>query len=120
MEKTVYNPHKGRLETINIDFTDENTTWFDSHENIEEIYMVTDFEGGLMISGYNYDYPTLVYDISRSDINDDISKALDLKKMYMETQEYWLSTGMKTPFRYAPLRFPACGGINIRGKKREF
>ena len=85
MEQTVYNPHKGRLETINIDFTNENTTWFDSHENIEEIYMVTDFEGGLIIGGYNYDYPIFVYDISRSDINDDIKKALDLKKTYTQS-----------------------------------
>ena len=85
MEKTVYNPHKGRLETINIDFTDENTTWFDSYENIEEIYMVTDFEGGLIIGGCNYDYPIFVYDISRSDINDDIKKALDLKKTYTQS-----------------------------------
>ena len=87
MEKTVYNPQKGRLETINIDFTAENTTWFDSHENIEEIYMVTDFEGALIIGGYNYDYPILVYDISRSDINYDIKKVLDLQKTYTETQE---------------------------------
>ena len=85
MEKTVYNPQKGRLEKINIDFTDENTTWFDDHEKIEEVYMVTDFEGGLVIAGYNYDYPILVYDISRSDINDDIKKVLDLQKMYTET-----------------------------------
>jgi hypothetical protein len=85
MEKTVYNPQKGRLETINIDFTDENTTWFDDHEKIEEIYMVTDFEGGLIIGGCNYDYPILVYDISRSDINGDIKKALDLKKTYTQT-----------------------------------
>ncbi len=85
MEKTVYNQHKGMLETINIDFTDENTTWFDSYENVEEIYMVTDFEGGLAIAGCNYDYPILVYDISRSDINDDIKKALDLKKTYTQS-----------------------------------
>ena len=82
MKKTVYNPHKGRLETIDIDFTDENTTWFDDHECIEEIYMVTDFEGGLIISGFNYDYPILIYDVSRSDIKDDLKKALDLKKSH--------------------------------------
>ena len=85
MEQTVYNPQKGRLETINIDFTDENTTWFDDHEKIEEIYMVIDFEGGLIISDYNYDYPIFVYDISRSDINNDIKKVLDLKKTYTQT-----------------------------------
>jgi len=33
MEQTVYNPQKGRLETINIDFTDETTTWFDECED---------------------------------------------------------------------------------------
>ena len=85
MEQTVYNPQKGRLETINIDFTDENTTWFDDHEKIEEIYRVTDFEAGLIIGGYNYDYSIFVYDISRSDINYDIKKVLDLQKMYTET-----------------------------------
>jgi hypothetical protein len=85
MEQTVYNPQKGRLETINIDVTDENTTWFDDHEKMEEIYTITDFKGGLIIGGLNYNYPIFVYDISRSDINGDIKKALDLKKMYMET-----------------------------------
>ena len=33
MQKTVYNPQKGRLETITITFTDKNTTWFDDIEN---------------------------------------------------------------------------------------
>ena len=83
MQQTAYNPQKGRLETINIEFADENTTWFDDHEKIEEVYMVTDFEEGLVIAGCNY--PILVYDISRSDINNDIKKALDLKKTYTHT-----------------------------------
>jgi hypothetical protein len=30
MEMTVYNPQKGRLETIDTNLTDENTTWFDN------------------------------------------------------------------------------------------
>ena len=85
MEKTVYNPQKGRLETIDIDFTVENTTWFDDHQDIEEIYMVTDFEGGLIISGSNYDYPIFIYDVSRSDINDDLKKALALKRRCTES-----------------------------------
>jgi hypothetical protein len=29
MEMTVYNPQKGRLETIDTVLTEENTTWFD-------------------------------------------------------------------------------------------
>lgn len=28
MECTVYNPQKGRLETLEVEFTQENTTWF--------------------------------------------------------------------------------------------
>ena len=47
--------------------------------------MVTDFERGLVIADCNYDYPIFVYDISRSDINDDIKKALDLKKTYTQS-----------------------------------
>jgi len=42
--------------------------------------MVTDFEGGLVIASCNYDYPILVYDISRSDINDDIKKGVGFEK----------------------------------------
>jgi hypothetical protein len=85
MQQTVYNPQKGRLETINIEFTDENTTWFEDHEKIEEVYTITDFKGGLIIGGLSYNYPIFVYDISRSDINCDIRKVLDLKKRYTET-----------------------------------
>ena len=84
MGKTVYNPQKGRLETIHIVLTEENTTWFDDHDEIEEIYTITDFKGGLVIDGCTYDYPIFIYDISRSDIKDDIKKALDLKRKYME------------------------------------
>ena len=36
MIQTVYNPHKGRLEVINNDVTDENTIWFDDHEKVVE------------------------------------------------------------------------------------
>ena len=57
----------------------------EKNEKIEKIYTITDFEGGLVIAGCNYDYPIFVYDISRSDINDDIKKVLDLQKTYTET-----------------------------------
>ncbi len=46
MEQTVYNPQKGRLETIAITFTDKNTTWFDADAGIS---LISDFEGGLLI-----------------------------------------------------------------------
>lgn len=68
MEMTVYNPQKGRLETIDAVFTDENTTWFENCVNEHDIHMITDFEGGLLIKECGYDYPTLIYDVSRADV----------------------------------------------------
>lgn len=47
METTVCNPQKGRLETIDVEFTDENTTWFEDCEMGDEVYKITDFEGCL-------------------------------------------------------------------------
>jgi hypothetical protein len=38
METTVCNPQKGRLETIDIEFTTENTTWFDDCEDNHGIF----------------------------------------------------------------------------------
>jgi hypothetical protein len=32
-EITIYNTEKSRLETINLEFTDKNTTWFDDCVN---------------------------------------------------------------------------------------
>ena len=79
MQITVVNPPKGRLETIDIEFTDQNTTWFDEVENPCEIYMITDFKGGLLISERSYSYPILIYDKSRKDINYDQHKAYELR-----------------------------------------
>jgi len=49
MEITITNPQKGRLETIDIEFTDQNTTWFEDCEMANEVYKITDFEGCLLI-----------------------------------------------------------------------
>lgn len=68
MEMTVYNPQKGRLETIDAVITDENTTWFENCREESDIYTITDFEGCLLIKELGYRYPTLVYDISRAAI----------------------------------------------------
>jgi hypothetical protein len=78
MQKTVYNPQKGRLETIDIALTDENTTWFDDTGNSADVSKITDFEGGLVISDGGYSYPVLIYDVSRADINHSRQKALKL------------------------------------------
>ena len=78
MEMTVYNPQKGRLETIDAEFTDENTTWFDTCKDDDDIYMITDFEGGILISQFGYGYPVRIYDLSRGEIGNDQRKAQEL------------------------------------------
>ena len=80
MEQTVYNPQKGRLETINIDFTDENTTWFDECEDSHGIFSITDLQGGMLIKEADYTYPLYVYDISRADIGHDHGRARALHR----------------------------------------
>ena len=86
-EIAVYNPQKGRYETINIAITNENTTWFDYSEENESIYMITDFNGCLVIADFSFDgghnYPFLIYDITREDINFDYKKALELKNEFV-------------------------------------
>jgi len=79
MEQTVYNPQKGRLETIAITFTDKNTTWFEETDDNTDVSLIADFEdGGLVIADSSYSYPVLIYDVSRSDINHDNQKAKEL------------------------------------------
>ncbi len=67
MEITVYNPQKGRLETIHAEYTKENTTWFDYYHDNSDVFSITDVKGGLIIKDYDYTYPILVYDISRAE-----------------------------------------------------
>ncbi len=82
MEITIANPQKGRLETINIEFTDENTTWFEGCEMGHEVYKITDFEECLLISQFGYYYPILIYDKSRAAICYDKDKARELIDLY--------------------------------------
>ena len=83
MEKTVYNFAKNRLETIEIDFTQDNTTWFDYSEENTNIHMLTDVEHGLLITEHNFNYPVLIYDVTRKDIGNDTDKTWKLKEAYM-------------------------------------
>ncbi len=82
MEITVYNPQQSRLETINVQVTDENTTWFDNCVDAHDIHRITDIEGGLLISEYGYSYPCWIYDKSRADIDHSQQKALELRRLY--------------------------------------
>ena len=78
MEITIANPQKGRLESIDIEITDENTTCFEDCEKDDEVYMITDFEGCLLIRQFGYYYPVLIYDESRTGISYDKNKAREL------------------------------------------
>jgi hypothetical protein len=84
MEELIYNPHKGKPETINIEYNEANTTWLDDCSKPEDIYRLTDIEAGLLIKENNYNYPILIYDITRAEINYDAQEAKRLKNMYME------------------------------------
>jgi hypothetical protein len=83
METTVCNPQKGRLETIDVEFTKDNTTWFNNCRSPRDIYMITDFEGGLLIRESDYTYPVWIYEISRADIGHSRKKARQLLQMHM-------------------------------------
>jgi len=83
MELLVYNPQKSRLETIEVEITAENTTWFKDTEKSGDIAAITDVDGCLLISTYRYDYPVLVYDLSRSDIDHNKKKARKIMREYL-------------------------------------
>jgi len=83
MEVTVYNPQKGRLETIDAEINHENTTWFDNWLNNEDIYMITDFKGGILIRECGYSYPVWVYDVTRAEIGYDQKKAKEIRSQYV-------------------------------------
>ena len=83
MEMCVYNPQKGRLETIDAAFTQENTTWFDNWVDSEDIYMITDFKGGILIRECNYNYPVWIYEITRAEIDYDQKKAKEIRSQYV-------------------------------------
>ena len=74
-EITIYNTLKGRLETLNFEFTPKNTTWFDRVEDYV-IYRITDAFGGLLIQESGYSYPVLIDDFSRADIGNNQQKSI--------------------------------------------
>ena len=83
MKITVCNPQKGRLETIDIEFTKDNTTWFNEYRTARDIRMITDLDGGLLISEFDYSHPIWIYDVSRADIGYDQKKAKQLRRRYV-------------------------------------
>ena len=83
MEVPVYNPQKGRLETIDVEYTQENTTWFDNWVERDDIDMITDVKGGILIRECNYNYPVWIYDITRDEIGNDQKKAKKIRSQYV-------------------------------------
>ena len=79
---TIWNSAKSRLETKDIEFTDKNTTWFDDGDKNPVVYMLTDVDGGLLISEHSYDYPVFIIDKTRQDVNYSAQKALELRELY--------------------------------------
>ena len=82
MKITVYNPQKGRLEIIDTELTKNNTTWFHNCRNIHDVSMITDLDGDILISEFDYSYPFMIYGVSRSDIDFDQEKAKQLRRQY--------------------------------------
>ena len=79
---TIYNTLTSKLETVNFDFTDKNTTWFDNVEG-SDIYRIADAFGGLLVQETGYTYPILIGDVSRSDIENDQLKASELLRQQL-------------------------------------
>ena len=75
MDVLVYNPQKGRLETITAHFTEHTTTWFEGKRSSESISMITDLDGDLLITPAGREYPVIIYDISREGIDYNRKKA---------------------------------------------
>jgi len=83
MEATIYNCLKQRLQTIDLQISEENTTWFDEGSDDHDIHMITDFDGGLLISPRGYDYPIWIDGGSRNAIEYNKKKASALKASYI-------------------------------------
>ncbi len=81
MERTIYNPQKGRLETVEIEY---NTTWFNEFQNAHDINSITDFDGGLLISVCDYQYPVWIDGVTRASIGYSKNKAFKLRKSYLQ------------------------------------
>ena len=82
MQLTVYNPQKGLLETIDAEFTKDNTTWFGNCRNTHDVSMITDIDGDILIRDFDSSYPFMINGVSRSDIDFDQRKAKQLKLRY--------------------------------------
>ena len=79
MQMTIYNCSKQRLQTIDLQISEKNTTWFNEGSDEYDIRMITDFDGGLLINPAGYDYPLWIDETSRAAIDHNIKSASALK-----------------------------------------
>ena len=80
MQTVFFNPQKMRLEIVEIRFTEANTTWFHCSSHDRDIYSITDYDGGLVITECNYNYPLWIYGVSRASIGYSRNRAFKLLK----------------------------------------
>ena len=81
MDVIVYNPQKGRLETIKAHFTEETTTWFDGMGHPECVRMITDLNGNLLITRDGRDYPVIS---ARTETEKETNKEQDAHRFQCE------------------------------------
>jgi len=87
MELPVWNPQKGRYETlVDVVLTDKNTTWFVNLRSPKDVWWIADYKGGLLIQQQDYSYTIWIYDrymdISRAYVEFSSKKAKQLLRQY--------------------------------------
>jgi hypothetical protein len=82
MEMTVYNPQKGRLETLDVKINKNNTTWFNNDQTPRHIRRITDYHNGMIIAEFDYTYPIWLYNVTRADIAFNAQKAKKLRRQF--------------------------------------
>ena len=88
MEMIVWNSFEQRLATMTVEFTEENTTWFERYED-HDIEKISDIDGGILISKTGYNYPVWIGGQSRADIGYNRDKAMELKRLYALNLRFW-------------------------------
>ena len=71
------------MQKLNRKLLDQNTTWFDDCLKDDDIYMITDAFGGVLIKDYRYSYPIWIEGKSRADIGCKKDNALKLIDLYV-------------------------------------
>lgn len=82
MEILAWNTDKQRMTSMDVEFTEENTTWFERCARGSDIHRITDVDGGLLIGKAGYEYPVWIGGKSRADIEYNRTIAREMVKIY--------------------------------------